>query len=219
MLHFSLDDLQNCKNRIINESTTDRRLKDNDILMILNIFITNLTKTNCIIIDSCFTPIIFNLLEKNEYDNRNLKIFIDNFKECKEILVLPLFYQNHWSLSIFIKHLNCLICFDSINNYHFSFIEKISEYLNEKLFIKTYQIETIIQKGYWECGYYLLMFFYLFLTIYDHHKTIDQKILLKLIEIKCLYDKINIDTFILSLIKIIDYYMDQELILHLSIQK
>ena len=198
----------------MNKPPTNRRLKDNDILMILNIFIKNLTKTDCNIIDSCFTSIIYNVLDKNELYNKNLKTFIDKFIECKEILVLPLFYKSHWSLAIFIKHLNILIYFDSIKNYHLTYIEKIGKYLKEKLFIESYQIETINQNGYWECGYYLLMFFYLFLTIYNEFKPIDKKILLKLVQIKCSYDKININTFIESLIQIIEYYMHQELIFH-----
>jgi len=213
-MQLSLNDLKNCKDIILDESPNIRRLKDNNILMLLNIFITNLTKSDCVIIDSCFTSIIFNLLYKNEYNNRNLKIFIDNFIECKELLVLPLFYNLHWSLAIFIKSYNILIYFDSIKNYHFTFIEKISDYLKENLFIKIYKIETINQKGYWECGYYLLMFFYLFLTIYNEFKSIDKKKLLNLIQIKCSYEKIDINTFIESLLQIIEYYMDQELIFH-----
>jgi len=211
---MQLNDLKNCKDIIMNEPPTNRKLKDNDILILLNIFIQNLTKSDCDIIDSCFTSIIFSLLEKNELNNKNLKIFIDKFIECKEILVLPLFYHSHWSLAIFIKHLNVLIYFDSIKNYHYTFIKKICEYLKEKLFIESYQIETINQNGYWECGYYLLMFFYLFLTIYNEFKSMDKKILLQLVQTKCSYDKININLFIESLSQIIEYYMDQELISH-----
>jgi len=173
--YFTKENINDCKN-IIKQSN---KLTDNDILLFLTIFKEFYFTYPNQIIDPQFSNIIFRLFEKKEhkkdYNKKKIDTFLLNFNGDEIFVTIPLFYQSHWSLAIFIKQYKILIHFDSIENYHKNYLEKILCYLVKmKIDIdKLSYINTPFQEGSWQCGYYLLMFNYLFLRVY--HERINNK--------------------------------------------
>lgn len=168
---FKFSDINNCKLRI------EKRLNliENDILLLLTIFTNNIMLDSYLnlIIDSQLTSIIYNIYIKNEYNNKNNNKKILYFKEYfnNEIVTIPICFNYHWSIIIYIKELKLLFHIDSILNYHLKYFYKFIEIINCNLNIELNEIiilNSIKQKGTWECGYYLILFFYLFIKNYNN---------------------------------------------------
>lgn len=173
--YFTKENIIDSKNRI-NQSN---KLTDNDIFLFLTIFKEFYFTYPNKILDPQASNVIFNLFEKKEhkkdFNQKKINSFILNFTGEEFFVTIPLFHQYHWSLAIFIKQYKIIIHFDSIENYHKNYLEKILCYLvkmNINLKKLSY-INSSQQKGSWQCGYYLLMFNYLFLRVY--HERINNK--------------------------------------------
>lgn len=174
LLKTTKENIINCQNSL----KKSLKLNDIDILLFLYIFKEFYFNYPNTFIDSQSTSIIVNIFTIKENKElkyqRRLNSYLNHFKGDELFVTIPLFFQNHWSLAIFIKKFNIILHFDSIKDYHKNFINQILTYLLE-LGIEIKQlifIKTPIQKGSWECGYYLLMFNYLFLLVY-HEKNDD----------------------------------------------
>lgn len=174
LLKTTKENIINCQNSL----KKSLKLNDIDILLFLYIFKEFYFNYPNTFIDSQSTSIIVNIFTIKENKElkyqRRLNSYLNHFKGDELFVTIPLFFQNHWSLAIFIKKFNIILHFDSIKDYHKNFINLILTYLLE-LGIEIKQlifIKTPIQKGSWECGYYLLMFNYLFLLVY-HEKNDD----------------------------------------------
>ena len=168
LLKTTKENIINCQNSLKNSL----KLNDIDILLFLYIFKEFYFNYPNTFIDSQSTTIIVNIFTTKENKElkhqKKLNSYLNHFKGDELFVTIPLFYQSHWSLAIFIKKFNIILHFDSIKGYHTNFINQLVIYLGfeikQLIFIK-----TPIQKGSWECGYYLLMFNYLFLLVY--HET------------------------------------------------
>jgi Ulp1 family protease len=174
LLKTSKENIINCQNSFKNSF----KLNDIDILLFLYIFKEFYFNYPNSFIDSQSTSIIDNIFKTKENkelkNQRKLNSYLNHFKGDQLFVTIPLFFQNHWSLAILIKKFNIILHFDSIQGYHKNSINQLVIYLLE-LGVEIKQlifIKTPIQKGSWECGYYLLMFNYLFLLVY-HERNDD----------------------------------------------
>lgn len=160
--------------------SNSQQLTDSNILLTLTIlkdYVFN--EILHIIMDSQFVYNIINMdLTNNDQSNIKKKALFKSYFETNDILIIPLFYHNHWSLCIYIKNENTLLHFDSISKRHNTYIIKFIKRTKElNIHIKHYKkIPTINQDGIWECGYYILMYYYIFMLCNNSIGKVIEKI-------------------------------------------
>lgn len=91
----------------------------------------------------------------------------------KPVVVLPINDSDHWSLLIYFARYTTFYYFDSLDEYHNDYIEKIlSKFVSDSIIvdIATTKLTTITsecQSFNYECGQYVFMFIYAFLIQLD----------------------------------------------------
>lgn len=161
-MSFDIVELNNCYNRIL---IHNKRLIDDDILILLQLFVEKST-----IVDSQLTSLIMNNYINNKENKKGtLDAFLTYFKS-NDIIIIPLFYKSHWSLILYIKLYDTILYFDSITNYHKSYVNKFYEFLITQSIIinnKT-NIDTVSQNSDWECGYYVIIYVNIATRLYQY---------------------------------------------------
>jgi hypothetical protein len=188
--------------KTINDLSNRSKLTDINIIMIMSILKKfNFKNIRHSIIDSLFTPIIFKIIENREYNLK--KSQIEKFKAYfnnNDIVIIPIYYDDHWSLLIYIKKDNTIIHFDSAPISHHDYVHKLMCHIKLiNIHIKhKKKLPIITQNGRWECGYNIIMYYVIFMTNYglkDYINDIIEKIKIS-----------NIQLFIDTLQELMNYH-------------
>lgn len=188
--------------KTINDLSNRSKLTDINIMTIMTIMKKfNFKDKRHYIIDPLFTPIIFKIIENREYNTK--KSQIEKFKSYfnnNDIVVIPIYYSEHWSILIYVKKDDIIIHFDSSPIIHHDYIHKLMchiKLINIHIKYKK-KLPIITQRGPWECGYNIIMYYFLFMMNYglkDYINDIIEKIKIS-----------NIQLFIDTLQDLIDYH-------------
>jgi hypothetical protein len=191
---FDITQIHTCYNRIL---INNQRLFDDDILIILQSFIKLHNNIRIGLIDSQLSALIMNnYLNDKETNKKTLDYFLKYFSYKYDIVTIPLFYRSHWSLVLYIRLYDYLLYLDSNNNYHKFYFNNLCEMLYKQNININYKIhiDSVIQEGDWECGYYIIMFFHLCLRIYTQKQYFGKEQFIGFIE-SSLSRKFNINNF------------------------
>lgn len=197
-LQFTKEQFNNCRYRLTNKI----RLKDDDLLILLEIIIKIITKREDIFI---IDPLVSEQILNYKSNEKTIKLFLNYFKNNNiALIIIPLFNNNHWSLSLYNRMTKRLLHMDSIINYHHLFFNNLYDYLikNNIKISEPLKYDSINQKEDWECGYFVILFFYIYLKNYIN------KDFNELYQPLLNYQNINIEYFINYLTMI--FYADLE---------
>jgi hypothetical protein len=210
----------------IDRISSKKNLTDEDILFIISILTKckSFTSNDLYVIDTLSLTSFMNKIQMKDIsktDQRLVSVFKDFFSEKRgyKIIVIPLFNQYHWSLAIYIRIFGTIIHFDSIEGFHEDYFIKLKKILKYHKIVKLRNIfhgleeksiKTNKQIGSWECGYFMLMYYYVFISYFEKYNcNIDDTSYLLFIKnmtmtINMICKQENIDSFVNALTKIIN---------------
>lgn len=164
---FTTRQIHDCYNKL--DGNHHNMLNDNDILLLLQLLIETQSTIKIGLIDSQLCELIMNdYLNNKETNTKTLQTFLDYFYHKYDILTIPLCHDTHWNLLLYIRLYDKLIYIDSMGTYNYDYSNKFySMLIKFNITIKDFiQIKSLRQEFNWECGYYLVLFFHLSMSVF-----------------------------------------------------